>query len=362
MTALEPRAVPFREARVDLGAVRVNTRRALAGLNGARLAADLGGDAFGHGAVDCVRTILEAGASEIHVPSLDEAVRLRESGVNAPIVSTLHAPGETFDRAAGHGITVAIRNRAEWDSAIAAGVEDVLLVPETGCGLPGLDVDELTVICSTASVSSLFRGALLTLPDLTLPDEAGERADALALAEQALGVISRAGLPLDRILVCGGTQDLPPFATTAVVGEALFGLDREAEESRAAMTLWAPVVAVKDVDADEGVSYGYTYRTAATSTLALVPLGYGDGVDRAAGNVAPVLLGGRTYTIAGRVAMDAHVVDLGGDPAPRPGDAAVLFGNPADGHPDVARWAHALGITPAEVTTRLTARVHRSRS
>ena len=81
------------------------------------------------------------------------------------------------------------------------------------------------------------------------------------------------------------------------------------------MTLSAALALVKHVPAGHGVSYGHTYRTPGETTLGLVPLGYADGVPRHASGTAPVLVGGKWRTVAGRVAMDQFVVDLGGDTA-----------------------------------------------
>ena len=80
------------------------------------------------------------------------------------------------------------------------------------------------------------------------------------------------------------------------------------------MTLFGRVALVKQVAAGSGVSYGHAYTTAADTTLALVPLGYADGLPRHAGNAGPVQLRGRRYTVAGRVCMDQVVLDLG-DPS-----------------------------------------------
>ena len=114
------------------------------------------------------------------------------------------------------------------------------------------------------------------------------------------------------------------------------------------------VVAVKRVAAGAAVSYGYTYRTSAESTLALVALGYADGVPRIASSTATVRIGERRGMIAGRIAMDQLVVDLG-DGTAEVGDEAVLW----DDAESFAAWCTATGRAPAELTTRLGARIHR---
>jgi alanine racemase len=127
---------------------------------------------------------------------------------------------------------------------------------------------------------------------------------------------------------------------------------------RPVMTLQAPVASVKTVPAGHGVSYGHTYVTPGRTTLALVPLGYADGIPRHASSTGPVLLGGKWRTIAGRVAMDQFVLDLGGDAA-EVGEAAILFGPGDQGEPTAEDWARACGTISYEIVTRIGGRVPR---
>ncbi|MEJ1229931.1 MAG: alanine racemase C-terminal domain-containing protein [Galbitalea sp.] len=120
----------------------------------------------------------------------------------------------------------------------------------------------------------------------------------------------------------------------------------------------AEIVSVKRVRAGSGVSYGYTHRTAGESTLVLVPLGYADGIPRAASSAAPVSINGKSYTISGRVAMDQFVVDVGDDEVSL-GDRAILFGDPRTGVPSADDWAAAAGTINYEIVTRIGQRVTR---
>ncbi len=124
------------------------------------------------------------------------------------------------------------------------------------------------------------------------------------------------------------------------------------------MSLVGEVIAVKHVGAGAGVSYGYTYRTTQPTTLALIGLGYADGVPRLASNEAPVLVGSRIHRVAGRVAMDQLVVDCGDDD-PELGADAVLFGDPARGEPSLQDWARATRRTGLDLTAGVGFRVER---
>ncbi|WP_370455346.1 alanine racemase C-terminal domain-containing protein [Diaminobutyricimonas sp. LJ205] len=148
-----------------------------------------------------------------------------------------------------------------------------------------------------------------------------------------------------------------------MLGPALFGLLSEPAPAEASATepvlrLSGEVVAVKPVPAGRGVSYGYTYRTANPSRLALIGLGYADGVPRPASNRAPVLIGSFTGTVSGRIAMDQFVVDLGDEHA-SVGDEAVLFGSPLRGEPSVLDWAQATRIPAESITAGLGQRIER---
>ncbi len=92
--------------------------------------------------------------------------------------------------------------------------------------------------------------------------------------------------------------------------------------------------------------------------MALVPLGYADGVPRNATNLGPVSIGGERFTISGRVCMDQFVVDIG-DLVAHAGDHAVLFGSGRDGEPLAQDWADALGTIHYEIVTRIGPRVTR---
>ena len=126
------------------------------------------------------------------------------------------------------------------------------------------------------------------------------------------------------------------------------------------MTLRTSVVNVKRVPAGTGVSYGPEHVTGAATTLALLPLGYADGLPRAAGGRASVWLAGRRCPIVGRIAMDQCVVDAGDLPVTI-GDPVVVFG-PAEGDqhpPTVVEWARWADTNPHEILTGIGARVAR---
>lgn len=127
---------------------------------------------------------------------------------------------------------------------------------------------------------------------------------------------------------------------------------------RAVLRVGAEILAVKEVAADEGVSYGYTYVTPGDTTLALVGAGYAHGIVRRASNAARVAVGGEQRTIVGMISMDQCSVDLAGADASA-GDDVVFYGDPARGEPSLAQWQEDTGIRALAITARLSPQVER---
>jgi alanine racemase len=192
---------------------------------------------------------------------------------------------------------------------------------------------------------------------------------------EALEIAERLGVhPEVRHLAnSGGALHVPDARFDLVrIGIATYGLapaprlaDSASLGLRPAMTLTARLALTKAVPAGAGVSYGHRYSTPEATTLGLVPLGYADGVPRAASNTAQVLVRGTATsvrrTISGTVCMDQFVVDLGAgnDGAFVAGDEVVLFGPGDSGEPTAQQWAEALNTISYEIVTRIGSRVPR---
>ena len=116
------------------------------------------------------------------------------------------------------------------------------------------------------------------------------------------------------------------------------------------MTFKSTVVLTKRVEAGESVSYGHTWTAAHDTTLALVPVGYADGVPRTLSGRMSVWLNGKRRPVAGRVCMDQIVVDCGTD-EPAVGSEVILFGPGTHGEPTAREWADTLGTIDYEIVT-----------
>lgn len=366
-----PPAGMLREAQIDTAAIADNVRQ-LRRLIGTEIIAVVKADGYGHGAERSARAALEGGATRLGVADIEEGLALRRAGITAPILAWLHAPGASFVEAAAADITIGVSSMAQLIAAGAAASANrptiVHLKLETGLGRNGIAPDDWkTVVAEAARFERLGKitvEGLLSHLSNTSPED-----DLRAIAEFEEGVAAAVALGLTpKVLHIAATQaalSMPQSRFNCVrLGIGVYGLspfdDRgpEAFGLRPAMTLRGAVAAVRRVPEGQGVSYSYTYRAREATSLALVPLGYADGVPRAASGKASVAIGGKRYRIAGRVAMDQFVVDVGNDPV-QVGDEVVLFGDATRGVPTATDWAEACDTINYEIVTRIGVRVPR---
>lgn len=365
-------ARPLREALIDVDAIEHNVRH-LRRLVQTEVIAVVKAGGYGHGALLAATAALAGGATRLGVADVSEALALRGAGITAPVVAWLHGSDADFRDAAEHGIELGISSLAQLQAAAAAASAEqpvgVHLKVETGLGRNGVEPREWQRVCAEAArLERVGRlrvvGVFSHLSNTSIDDDRR----ALARFHDALAEAAAAGVhpPLRHIAASNAAIALPEARLDCVrLGLSIYGLSPLADRSSAelglqpAMTLRTSVAAVRRVPAGQGVSYGYTHRTAAETTLALVPLGYADGVPRQASGRGPVVIGGRRYTVSGRIAMDQFVVDVG-DADVSIGDEVVLFGDPTLGYPAAAEWGDAADTIDYEIVTRIGPRVQRT--
>jgi alanine racemase len=363
----------FRERVVDLDAISGNVARLRELVGTPHVMAVVKADAYGHGAVESARAALAGGADWLGVAEIPEGLALREAGITAPVLAWLHDPDVDFSAAVEADLDLGLSSRTQLEAAAAAGDGSrpvaVQLKVETGLSRNGIAEGDWDAVFARAreleqSGEVVVRGIFSHLSNASPEDDRA----ALAAFDRALERAAAAGLApeLRHIAASAAALTLPESRYDLVrLGIAVYGLSPFGAASaaelglRPAMTLRGRVAAVRRVPAGKGVSYDYTYRTATETTLALVPLGYAEGIPRHASNRAPVSIGGRTFRISGRVAMDQFVVDVG-DLDVQVGDEVVLFGDPATGVPGADDWAQAADTINYEIVTRLGGRLTRT--
>jgi alanine racemase len=347
---------PRPELIVDLAAIAANTR-VFAGRIPGDLMAVVKADGFGHGAVDVARTALAHGATWLGVTSIDEALPLRAAGLTAPMLSWLNPVDAEFGAAVAAGVDLAVPG-VEHLVALPPGAR-VHLQLDSGLAREGAPPALWPALCRAArrlELAGRIRvvGVMGHLPCADDPAHPSNAAGRLRFA-WAVQVARAAGLrPAHRHLAATAATLNDPLAhhTMSRVGAGLVGIGAGL---RPALTLTAPIVTCRRVPAGTAVGYGHTWSTGRPTHLGLLPLGYADGLPRAASDQASVSVRGLRRPLAGRISMDQAVVDLGPDPV-TPGETATVFGG--DG-PSVAEWAAWAGTIEHEIVTGLGPRVPR---
>ena len=364
--------MPRTEAVVDLAAIRRNVETLRSGTS-ADVMAVVKADGYGHGLLPSARAALAGGASWLGVAIVDEALALRAAGITVPVLAWLWTPQEdaTVRAAIAAGVDLSVSGQWALDTVRVAARDNgttgrVHLKIDTGLSRNGCYVTDWPDLVVAAAKAQAAGDVVGVWSHCAYADEPGHPtiAGQIARYRDARDVAERAGItPRVRHLANSAAALTLPEAHFDLVrpGIAVYGLSPVPGDFglTPAMTVRAQLALAKRVGAGEGVSYGHVYTTARETTLALVPLGYADGIPRNATNVAPVSINGNRYRISGRVCMDQFVVDVG-DSAVNAGDLAVLFGPGDHGEPTAQDWADSLGTIHYEVVTRIGPRVTRT--
>ncbi|MFZ3559311.1 MULTISPECIES: alanine racemase [unclassified Streptomyces] len=364
-------------AEIDLAALKANVRTLRAHAPGAAFMAVVKADAYGHGMLPVARAAKEAGAEWLGAATAEEALELRAAGLPGRILCWLWVPGGPWREGIEADLDMSVSGmwalREVVEAARATGrIARIQLKADTGLGRNGCLPGDWPELVSEALKAQ--RAGFVNVTGLwshfACADEPGHPSIAAQLTafREMVAHAEGAGVTPEvrHIANSPGTLTLPETHFDLVrPGIAMYGISPSPEVGapadfglRPVMTLKANLALVKHAPGGLGVSYGHHYVTPGETTLGLVPLGYADGIPRHASGTAPVLIGGKRRTIAGRVAMDQFVVDLGGD-EPAAGDEAVLFGPGDGGEPTAQDWAVAAGTIAYEIVTRIGSRVPR---
>lgn len=364
-------------AEIDLDAVRANVRALRERAPRAELMAVVKADAYGHGAVPCARAAQDAGATWLGTATPEEALALRAAGIGGPIMCWLWTPGGPWQAAVEADLDISVSAMWALDevrkAAHAAGrPARIQLKADTGLGRNGCQPADWAELVGAAVAAEAEGTVRITgvWSHFACADEPGHPSIALQLAafRDMLALAEKQGArpEVRHIANSPATLTLPESHFDLVrCGLAVYGVSPAPELGtsqelglRPAMTLKASVALVKTVPQGHGVSYGHHYVTEGETNLALIPAGYADGIPRHASGRGPVSVGGKVRRVAGRIAMDQFVVDLGSDLV-RAGDEAVLFGPGEHGEPTAEDWAQAAHTIGYEIVTRIGVRVPR---
>ena len=348
-------------------------------------------DAYGHGAVPVARALEEVGADGFCVATMDEALALREAGIERPILVLYPIPTGLAPAARRGAIGITVGDRQLLDQLVGAVGADAdadappLLVQieiETGLGRGGFRGDEALEAATNVRDTGGLR-LVGAWTHLQAPEDAARSGAQVAEFERVtrdletrVAALGSRHLSASGSLVLGEAVGLdgvrPGLATYGLVPDELLGevpsagpgarsLAEAALHLRPVLSLRARPVRVADLPAGWGISYGPTFTTSRPSRIATLPVGYGDGWSRALSNRAEALVRGRRVPIVGNVAMDAvmaDVTDVPGEPV-NVHDEFVLIGEQGGERITAADVARARGTNSWEVVTNLAARLPR---
>jgi alanine racemase len=357
------------EAVIDLSAIAHNVG-VLQDRSGAEVIAVVKADGYGHGAVEVARAALAAGAAELGVATVGEALALRAGGITAPVIAWLHTPSTDFGAAIAAGIEVVVAAPYQWEGVLAAarqlGRQAVVGVKiDTGLGRNGFTLADWHGV-RTRLVDDVVR-LRTVMCHLAFGDEPGHplnaaQADGL---DECVADLRRLGLRPDRVHIANSAAALTDrrlcrdFVRTGI---ALYGRSPVPQLGDfglvPAMTFTAEVAMIKKIPAGQGISYSHRWVARQDTTVAVLACGYADGVPRALGDGLAVQINGQRFAGVGRICMDQLVVDLGHDGGGvTEGDHAVLFGGDGASAHD---WAQATGTIDYEVLTGIGGRTRRT--
>jgi alanine racemase len=357
------------EAIVDLSAIKHNVE-ILKKTAGTKLLAVVKADAYGHGLVPVAKAAISAGADYLGVALLEEAIKLREAGIESPILAWLVQPGSDFKSAIDLDIELAVASLTALKEISDASTEKkarVHLEVDTGMTRGGFlaEWDQL----STEHLKNIEVVGIFS--HFARADEPGEK--------QNLDQLARFNEMVARLHAFGFTNVIRHLSNSAATlkdhasafdmvrtGIAMYGLSPDVKTLgnsqslglRPAMQLRAAMYLVKDVPSNTPVGYGASESTTSDTKLGVIAMGYADGIPRIAHD-AGVWFAGKKAPIIGRVSMDQFVVDLGAASKAKSGDWVVVFGNSSHGEYTADDWGAASQSINYEIVTRIGPRVPR---
>ena len=347
---------------IDLAAIASNVTAFANLISPSQVCTVVKADAYGHGDVPVASTALEAGARMLAVALVEEGIRLREAGIEAPIlVLSEPGPGSAAD-IVGWGLQPTLYSPAFADELAGTGARlDVNVMVDTGMHRVGANPADLPGLVETVerspflTLASIWTHFPVADEDFDYTRAQIELFDRLAAPFQPprIHMANTAGAVLfpearrDMCRVGLGTYGLHPCPETI-----------DHIDLRPAMRLVTHVSHVQRLAAGERPSYGRVRALERESTVVTAPVGYADGFTRALTAGASALIGGRRFPLAGNVTMDQVMIDVG-DEDVGPGDEVVLLGDQGEESISADEWARELGTISYEVVCSIGPRVPR---
>lgn len=351
---------------IDMAALDHNVSRM--SVPGIPLMAVVKANAYGHG-VELIAPRLRAhGVPWLGVALPTEALALRASGDTGALLAWLWAPGDPAIHACiEQGVDIGVSSLEQLESVVGTGLPArIHLKIDTGLSRSGARSDEWEQLCHAALHASRIT-VVGVWSHLARADEPAEvtTGEQVARFADAVDVARSVGLEPEFLHLANSAGTLwheNAHFTMIRSGIALYGVSPDPDvasashlDVRPVMSISARIAMVKTLQRGDGVGYGHTWRASGTTRVALIPVGYADGIPRSSGNHAQINVHGTRVPVIGRVAMDQFVVELG-DVAAQPNDVVHILGNGAPSAEEWGSWSHTIGY---EIVTRMGTRLPR---
>ncbi|HUV05940.1 MAG TPA: alanine racemase [Armatimonadota bacterium] len=358
-------------AEIDLDAIAFNFLqvRKLVGRN-AKICPAVKADAYGHGAVEASRALLDAGAEMLGVATVEEGLELRQARIHAPILLLGCILPDQIPEAIRCELTMAV-----CDHSSAAGISreaqaadrrvKVHIKVDTGMGRIGAQPEEaVDLTLGISKMPGLEIEGIFTHFPCANEEDLSFTHQQIREFQQIIQAIEDAGLhiPLRHAANSGAILNVPESYFDMVrPGIMLYGLYDSTHriELRQSMTLKSKIAFIKELAAGKTVSYGRTFTAARRTLVATVPIGYADGYNRLLSNKAAALVHGKRVPVIGRVCMDQTMLDVTEVSSVSVGDEVVLYGRQGDECIRIEEIAALLGTISYEVVCAVGKRVPR---
>lgn len=335
-------------------------------------------DAYGHGAVPVSRQLVDLGADYLAVSNLEEAVQLRRSYIRLPILILGYTPAFYAEDMVDMGVRQEVHS-IEYAMQLAealAGTGKRLKIHiklDTGMSRLGFfasNAETLDQIRRIASLDCFVTEGIFThfpVADSLDPEAEAETKRQFEAFKAMTEALDAAGVRFKLRHCCNSAATLlhPEYALDMVrPGIATYGISPSEElegrfDLRPLMSLRTTVSQIRPFDAGIRVSYGGTYVTPAPRSIAVLAIGYADGLSRSLSNRAAFLLRGKRIPVVGRICMDMCMVDVTEVPEARVGDVVTVFGSDGDAAIPVDDLARLTGTIPYEILCGINKRTPR---
>ncbi|NLL06356.1 MAG: alanine racemase [Clostridiaceae bacterium] len=333
-------------------------------------------DAYGHGVMEVAKTLIENGVTRLAVSMLDEAIQLRQNGIDVPILILSYTDPRRAEEIILHDVTQTVfsHDLAEALSEAAVRLDKNIKIHikiDTGMTRVGF-MPGYSAVKNVVRISKLPKIIIEGLFTHFASADESDKSYTNMQFERFMSIVSelnRIGIyiPVKHVCNSAGIIEYPEMHLNMVrPGIVLYGMYPSEEvrkdriDLRPAMTLKANIILVKEVEADNCISYGRIFKTQRDSKIATLPIGYADGYTRLLTTKGRVLVNGQSVPIVGKICMDQCMIDITDvEGSVNVGDEAVLFGSQNGNEIKIEDLADKIGTINYEIACIIGKRIPR---